>query len=225
MIRFVIPAYNEAREHPAPAGGPRAARPRARRARDLRRRRLDRRHRRRDRGAPRSDLHLRGRAPPRSTAGLGTAINSGLRAALGEAQDDDAIVTLEADNTSDLDDLPRDAGALRRGLRRRARLGLRAGRPDHRRRAVAAGGLARRSRTRSATPAACGRSTRSPRLYRVYRAGTLRRAAETYGYLLVREPGLRRQRRAAAQALQRRRHGRRGADGQRLEPARRASRR
>jgi len=26
-------------------------------------------------------------------------------------------------------------------------------------------------------------------LYRVYRAGTLRRAAETYGYLLVREPG------------------------------------
>ena len=26
-------------------------------------------------------------------------------------------------------------------------------------------------------------------LYRVYRAGTLRRAADTYGYLLVREPG------------------------------------
>jgi dolichol-phosphate mannosyltransferase len=26
-------------------------------------------------------------------------------------------------------------------------------------------------------------------LYRVYRAGTLRRAAETYGWLLVREPG------------------------------------
>src|SRR4051795_9415832 len=26
-------------------------------------------------------------------------------------------------------------------------------------------------------------------LYRVYRAGTLRRASETYGYLLVREPG------------------------------------
>ena len=42
-------------------------------------------------------------------------------------------------------------------------------------------------------------------LYRVYRAGTLRRAADTYGYLLVREPGLRRQRRAAAEALQRRR--------------------
>ena len=39
--------------------------------------------------------------------GLGTAINSGLRAALGEAQDDDAIVTMEADNTSDLNDLPR----------------------------------------------------------------------------------------------------------------------
>ena len=26
-------------------------------------------------------------------------------------------------------------------------------------------------------------------LYRVYRAGTLRKAADTYGYLLVREPG------------------------------------
>jgi hypothetical protein len=26
-------------------------------------------------------------------------------------------------------------------------------------------------------------------LFRVYRAGTLRRAADTYGYLLVREPG------------------------------------
>ena len=43
----------------------------------------------------------------RSTAAWAPRINSGLRAALGEAQDDDAIVTLEADNTSDLDDLPR----------------------------------------------------------------------------------------------------------------------
>src|SRR6187200_1699258 len=39
-------------------------------------------------------------------AGLGAAVNTGLRAALAEADDGDAIVTLEADTTSDLDDLP-----------------------------------------------------------------------------------------------------------------------
>src|SRR5450432_2313765 len=43
----------------------------------------------------------------RANRGLGAAINSGLRAAIGESEDDDAIVTLEADNTSDRDDLPR----------------------------------------------------------------------------------------------------------------------
>ena len=36
-------------------------------------------------------------------------MTSGIRAALGESSDDDAIVTMEADNTSDLDDLPRMA--------------------------------------------------------------------------------------------------------------------
>ena len=54
---------------------------------------------------------------------------------------------------------------------------------------LAAGGVARRSRTPSATSAGCAEIHTLSSLYRVYRAGTLRRAAETYGYLLVREPG------------------------------------
>jgi dolichol-phosphate mannosyltransferase len=120
--------------------------------------------------------------------GLGTAINSGLRAALGESHDDDAIVTLEADNTSDLRDLPRmlerfDAGSDVVLASVYAPGGRIVGVAPWRlaaSRAVSgafrvAGGL-REIHTLSS-------------LYRVYRAGTLRRAAETYGYLLVREPG------------------------------------
>ncbi|HUA75972.1 MAG TPA: glycosyltransferase [Solirubrobacteraceae bacterium] len=120
--------------------------------------------------------------------GLGTAINSGLRAALGESHDDDAIVTLEADNTSDLDDLPRmlerfEAGndvVLASVYAPGGRiLGVEPWRLAASR-AVSnmfryAGGL-QQIHTLSS-------------LYRVYRAGTLRRAADTYGYLLVREPG------------------------------------
>jgi dolichol-phosphate mannosyltransferase len=120
--------------------------------------------------------------------GLGTAINSGLRAALGESQDDDAIVTLEADNTSDLDDLSRmlelfDSGCDVVLASVYAPGGRIIGVAPWRLAASKAvsntfrylGGL-RELHTLSS-------------LYRVYRAGTLRRAAETYGYLLVREPG------------------------------------
>jgi dolichol-phosphate mannosyltransferase len=120
--------------------------------------------------------------------GLGTAINSGLRAALGESQDDDAIVMLEADNTSDLADLPRmleqfDAGNDVVLASVYAPGGRILGVAPWRLAASKAvsnvfrytGGL-REIHTLSS-------------LYRVYRAGTLRRASETYGYLLVREPG------------------------------------
>jgi dolichol-phosphate mannosyltransferase len=105
MIRFVIPAYNEHENIP------RLLADLAPRARELGARviivddgstdgtsEMIERHR--------DDLHL-AVVRHRVNRGLGTAINSGLRAALGEASDDDAIVTLEADNTSDLDDLPR----------------------------------------------------------------------------------------------------------------------
>jgi dolichol-phosphate mannosyltransferase len=120
--------------------------------------------------------------------GLGTAINSGLRAALGESQDDDAIVTLEADNTSDLDDLPRMLELFAQGY-------------DVVLASVYAPGgrilgVAPWRLTASKAVSNVFRYTGGLReihtlssLYRVYRAGTLRRAADTYGYLLVREPG------------------------------------
>jgi dolichol-phosphate mannosyltransferase len=120
--------------------------------------------------------------------GLGTAINSGLRAALGESHDDDAIVTLEADNTSDLNDLPRMLELFATGND-----------------VVLASVYAPGGRILGVAPwrLAASRAVSNlfrytgglqqihtlSSLYRVYRAGTLRRAAETYGYLLVREPG------------------------------------
>jgi len=120
--------------------------------------------------------------------GLGTAINSGLRAALGESHDDDAIVTLEADNTSDLSDLPRmlecfDAGndVVLASVYA----------PGGRILGVAPWRLAASKAVSNVFRYTGGLQqihTLSS-LYRVYRAGTLRRAAETYGYLLVREPG------------------------------------
>lgn len=120
--------------------------------------------------------------------GLGTAINSGLRAALGESQDGDAIVTMEADNTSDLSDLPRMLERFHEGAD-----------------VVLASVYAPGGRILGVAPwrLAASKSVSNvfrytgglrdihtlSSLYRVYRAGTLRRAAETYGYLLVREPG------------------------------------
>jgi dolichol-phosphate mannosyltransferase len=120
--------------------------------------------------------------------GLGTAINSGLRAALGESQDGDAIVTLEADNTSDLSDLPRMLERFHQG----ADIVLASVyAPGGRILGVAPWRLAA-----SKSVSNIFRYTGGLRdihtlssLYRVYRAGTLRRASETYGYLLVREPG------------------------------------
>jgi dolichol-phosphate mannosyltransferase len=124
-------------------------------------------------------------------AGLGAAINSGIRVALAEASvsfDDDAIVTLEADNTSDLEDLPAMLARFQQGYdvvlaSVYAPGGKILGVEPWRlwaSKAVSgtfrvAGGL-RQIHTLSS-------------LYRVYRASTLRAAAETYGYLLVREPG------------------------------------
>lgn len=120
--------------------------------------------------------------------GLGTAINSGLRAALGESRDDDAIVTLEADNTSDLDDLPRMLELFAQGYDVvLASVYAPGGRIV---------GVAPWRLTASKAVSNAFRYVGGLReihtlssLYRVYRAGTLRRAADTYGYLLVREPG------------------------------------
>jgi dolichol-phosphate mannosyltransferase len=186
MIRFVIPAYNEVENIPelfedlAPY------------ARDLGARVIVI-----DDGstddtvaavqAHRRDMHVAVVRHPRNL-GLGTALNTGIRAALGESSDDDAIVTLEADNTSRLSDLAPMLERFEQGYdivlaSVYAPGGELIGVEGWRVTASKAvsntfrwlGGL-RQVHTLSS-------------LYRVYRAGTLRRAAETYGYLLVREPG------------------------------------
>jgi dolichol-phosphate mannosyltransferase len=186
VIRFVIPVYNEAENIPNLMAdlGPRA-------------RELGARIIFVDDGssdgtaevieAHRDGLHL-AVVQHQVNRGLGTAINSGLRAALGESQDDDAIVTIEGDNTSDLDDLPAmlakfDAGADLVLASVYAPGGRIVGVEPWRLSASKAvsntfrylGGM-KELHTMSS-------------LYRVYRAGMIRRAAETYGWLLVREPG------------------------------------
>jgi dolichol-phosphate mannosyltransferase len=186
VIRFVIPAYNEAENIPNLMAdlGPRA-------------RELGARIIFVDDGSSdgtfeaiqdhRDGLHL-AVVRHQVNRGLGTAINSGLRAALGEAQDDDAIVTIESDNTSDLDDLPAMLAKFNQG----ADVVLAS--------VYAPGGrIVGVAPWRLAASKAVSNSFRVvgglkeihtlSSLYRVYRAGTLRRAAETYGWLLVREPG------------------------------------
>lgn len=133
------------------------------------------------------DLHL-AIIRHRVNRGLGTAINTGIRAALGESSDDDAIVTLEADTTSNLADLPKMLELFDRG----ADVVLAS--------VYAPGGrIIGVARWRLGASKAVSNTFRMlgglremhtlSSLYRVYRAGTLRRAADTYGYLLVREPG------------------------------------
>jgi dolichol-phosphate mannosyltransferase len=186
MIRFVIPAYNEGENIPRLMAdlGPRA--------RELGAQLIFVDDGSTDQTVEAIEAHADGLhlAIVRHDVnrGLGTAINSGLRAALGEAQDDDAIVTIEADNTSDLDDLDRMLALFEQGIDvvlasvyapGGAILG------------VAPWRLAA-SRVVSNTFRYIGglREIHTlSSLYRIYRAGTLRRAVETYGYLLVREPG------------------------------------
>lgn len=120
--------------------------------------------------------------------GLGTAINTGIRAALGESSDDDAIVTLEADTTSDLSDLPKMLELFDEGVD----IVLASVYAPGGKIVGVAGWRLAASKAVSNTFRYLGglreMHTLSS-LYRVYRASTLRRAADTYGYLLVREPG------------------------------------
>jgi dolichol-phosphate mannosyltransferase len=120
--------------------------------------------------------------------GLGAALRTGLGQALEGARDDDAIVTLEGDDTWDLDDLSLmlerfAAGADLVMASYFAPGGRLIGVPPWRAwgsRAVSAafrhaGGL---REFHQVTP-----------LYRVYRAGALRRASELYAGALMREDG------------------------------------
>jgi dolichol-phosphate mannosyltransferase len=186
MIRFVIPAYNEHENIPALLAdlGPVA--------RELGARIIFVDDGSTDGTAEMIEEHGRGLplaiVRHQVNRGLGTAINSGLRAALGESQDDDAIVTLEADNTSDLKDLPRMLEAFRGGD---DVVLASVYAPGGRILGVAPWRLAASKSVSNVFRYAGGlREIHTlSSLYRVYRAGTLRRAAETYGYLLVREPG------------------------------------
>jgi dolichol-phosphate mannosyltransferase len=186
MIRFVIPAYNERENIPnlmadlAPV------------ARELGARVIfvddgSTDGTSEEIAAHRDSMHL---AIVRHTVnrGLGTAINSGLRAALGESHDDDAIVTLEADNTSDLNDLPRMLESFESGS---DVVLASVYAPGGRILGVAPWRLAASKAVSNVFRYTGGlhQIHTLSSLYRVYRAGTLRRAAETYGYLLVREPG------------------------------------
>jgi dolichol-phosphate mannosyltransferase len=186
MIRFVIPAYNE-EANIANLFADLAPRAKALGARVIivedgsTDRTIE------EIEAHRGDMDLRVVRHPRNL-GLGTAINTGLRAALQEAGDDEPIVTFEADCTSDLDDLPRMLDLFEQGF-------------DIVLASVYAPGgkivgvegwrlWASKSVSGAFRVAGGLRDIHTlSSLYRVYRAGTLRRAADTYGYLLVREPG------------------------------------
>ncbi|HEY1358488.1 MAG TPA: glycosyltransferase [Thermoleophilaceae bacterium] len=186
MIRFVIPAYNEEDNIP------RLLADLAPRARKLGARVIVVDDGSSDGTAEAvrehaDDMHLALVRHP-VNSGLGAAINTGIRAALGESSDDDAIVTLEADTTSDLNDLP----AMLEQFERGADVVLASVYAPGGKIIGVAGWRLAASKAVSNTFRYAGglreMHTLSS-LYRVYRAGTLRRAAETYGYLLVREPG------------------------------------
>ena len=148
--------------------------------------------------------------------GLGTAINSGLRAALGESSG--RRRDRHARGRQHL--RPRRPAADARAVRRRATTSCwpRSTRPGGRILGVAPWRLAASKAVSNAFRYAGGlREIHTlSSLYRVYRAGTLRRAAETYGYLLVREPGFAANVELLLKLYNAGAKRRRGADGQRL---------
>jgi len=120
--------------------------------------------------------------------GLGAAVASGLRACLEEAGDDDAIVTLEGDNTSDLDDLPAMLERFESGVDVVLASFFAPGGRLH----GVTKGRALASRTVSTVFRWLGGLREFHQvtpLFRVYRAKTLRRGVALYGDGLVREQG------------------------------------
>jgi len=120
--------------------------------------------------------------------GLGVAVHTGLRAALASAEDDDAVVTLEADTTSNLDDLHEMLRCFEEGFDV-VLASVHA--PGGRIVGVSAWRivLSRSVSSLFRYAGGLGEVRTVSALYRVYRAGALRRASELYGRLLVREPG------------------------------------
>jgi dolichol-phosphate mannosyltransferase len=120
--------------------------------------------------------------------GLGAGINSGIRVALRTAADGDPIVMLEGDNTSDLGNLHKMLERHREGY------DVVVASPH-----APGGGFVGVSPLRLMFSRGASTLFRNAGriqtihtfsgVYRVYRAATLRDAAETYGHLLIREHG------------------------------------
>lgn len=120
--------------------------------------------------------------------GLGAAVRTGLTAALEGAADDDPIVTIEADTTSDLGDLAAMLARFADG----ADVVLASVHAAGGSIVGVAGWRVLSSRTISTAFRYLGDIRKVHTLsglYRIYRAGALRRAGRTYGALLIREPG------------------------------------
>lgn len=120
--------------------------------------------------------------------GLGAALDTGLRAALVEAADDDVIVTLEGDGTSDVGDLPEMLSRLSEGYD----LVLASVHAPGGKLVGVAHWRVLASKAASAVvrlSAGLHDIHTVSAVYRCYRAGLLRRAADLYGAELIREPG------------------------------------
>lgn len=120
--------------------------------------------------------------------GLAAAIRTGLEHACRQASPDDAIVTMDADNTHRPEQIPAMLDALRGGAdvviaSRYVRGARQAGVPPHR--AFLSAGIGWLLRLRFGLPGvrdySCG--------YRAYRAGLLQRALEAYGDRLIESQG------------------------------------
>ncbi|MFQ6131479.1 MAG: glycosyltransferase [Armatimonadota bacterium] len=124
-----------------------------------------------------------------SNRGLGAALRTGLETALTEADDDDAIITLDADNTHDPDLIAQMLGALRNQeldlviASRFAHGGQEVGLAT--RRKIMSRGASFLMRlffpVQGARDYTCG--------FRAYRAGTLRRGFQHYAGDLIQETG------------------------------------
>ena len=215
MIRFVIPAYNEAENIPRLLAdlAPVAREPR--RPRDLRRRRLHRRHRRRDpRARPRpapGDRHPHRQPRPRH----GDQHRHPRRARASPP----TTTRSSPSRPTPPPTSPTCRGCWSTSTRATDIVLASVYAPGGKIIGVAGWRLA-----------ACKSVSNTFRylgglreihtlssLYRVYRAGTLRRAADTYGYLLVREPGFAANVELLLKLYNAGATRRRGADDQRLD--------
>ena len=181
------PGLQRGREHPPPARRPGAGRARARRPRDHRRRRLHRRHRRRDprtrpRHAP-GDRHPHRQPRPRD--------GDQHRHPLGPAASPPTTTRSSPSRPTPPPTSPTCRGCWSCSTRAPTSCSPRSTRRAARSSASPAGAWRRANRVSNTFRYLGGlREIHTlSSLYRVYRAGTLRRAADTYGYLLVREPG------------------------------------